>query len=46
MQIFINTLNGQKITLDVEPTESIDAVKHKIQDNGRYLSGSIKNLKN
>ena len=36
MQIFIKTLNGKRITLDVEPTESIDAVKHKIQDNDCY----------
>jgi ubiquitin len=36
MQIIIKTLNGQIITLDVEPTESIDSVKHKIQDNDCY----------
>ena len=39
MQIFINTLNGRTITLDVEESESIDIVKHKIQDNGgRFYS--------
>jgi len=37
MQIVIKTLNAQIITLDVKPTESIDIVKHKIQDNGGYL---------
>jgi len=32
MQIFVKTLTGKTITLDVEPTDSIDAVKAKIQD--------------
>ena len=31
-QIFIKTLTGKTITLDVEPTETIDNVKAKIQD--------------
>lgn len=32
MQIFIKTLTGKTITLDVEPAETIDNVKTKIQD--------------
>lgn len=32
MQIFIKTLTGKTITLDVEPSDSIDNVKQKIQD--------------
>ena len=32
MQIFIKTLTGKTITLDVEPTDSIENVKQKIQD--------------
>ena len=32
MQIFVKTLTGKTITLDLEPTDSIDNVKAKIQD--------------
>merc|ERR1712118_460867 len=32
MQIFVKTLTGKTITLDVEGTDTIDAVKAKIQD--------------
>ena len=32
MQIFVKTLTGKNITLDVESTDSVDAVKAKIQD--------------
>ena len=32
MQIFIKTLTGKTITLEVESTDTIDAVKAKIQD--------------
>lgn len=32
MQIFIKTLTGKTITLDVESSDTIDAVKAKIQD--------------
>ena len=32
MQIFVKTLTGKTITLDVESTDSIDNVKTKIQD--------------
>ena len=32
MQIFVKTLTGKTITLDVESTDTIAAVKQKIQD--------------
>ena len=32
MQIFVKTLTGKTITLDVEPADNIEAVKAKIQD--------------
>ena len=32
MQIFVKTLNGKTITLEVEPLDTIDSVKQKIQD--------------
>jgi len=32
MQIFVKTLTGKTITLDVEATETIDSVKNKISD--------------
>lgn len=32
MQIFVRTLTGKNITLDVEPNDTIDQVKAKIQD--------------
>ena len=32
MQIFVKTLTGKTITLDVVPTETIENVKAKIQD--------------
>ena len=32
MNLFIKTLTGKTITLEVEPTESIENVKQKIQD--------------
>jgi ubiquitin len=32
MQIFIKTLTGKTITLDVEPSNSIEDIKTKIQD--------------
>jgi len=31
MQIFVKTLTGKTITLDVEPSDTIDNVKAKIQ---------------
>ena len=32
MQIFVKTLTGKTVTLEVEPSDSIDAIKAKIQD--------------
>jgi len=32
MQIFVRTLTGKNITLDVEPTDTISNLKNKIQD--------------
>ena len=32
MQIFVKTLTGKKIYLDVEPNDTIEEVKAKIQD--------------
>lgn len=32
MQIFVKTLDGKTITLEVEPSDSVEAVKAKIQD--------------
>lgn len=32
MQIFVKTLTGKHITLEVEPTDNIESVKQKIQD--------------
>src|SRR3954466_15958028 len=32
MQIFVKTLTGKTITLDVDPSDTIEAVKQKIQD--------------
>lgn len=32
MQIFVKTLTGKTITLEVEPSDTIENVKTKIQD--------------
>ncbi len=32
MQIFVMTLTGKRITLDVEPTDTIEIVKDRIQN--------------
>lgn len=32
MQIFVKTLDGYTITLEVDPADSVDAVKAKIED--------------
>ena len=42
MQIFVKTLTGKTITLEVEPSDSIENVKAKIQV--RYFSRNFPNL--
>ena len=32
MQIFVRTLAGKTITLDVEPSDTVETVKQKVQD--------------
>jgi ubiquitin len=32
MQIFVKTLTGKTITIDVEPSDSIENIKQKIQE--------------
>ena len=35
MQIFVQTLAGKTITLDVEPSDTIENVKQKLQDKDK-----------
>ena len=37
MQIFVKTLTGKTITLDVDSSDSIENVKQKIQDKEVFL---------
>jgi ubiquitin len=40
MQIFVKTLTGKTITLEVESSDTIDNVKSKIQGTNKSLSNS------
>ena len=44
MQIFVKTLTGKTITLEVEPSDSIENVKAKIQVR-KLLKCDVSNLK-
>ena len=44
MQIFVKTLTGKTITLEVEPSDSIENVKAKIQVR-KLLKCEVSNLK-
>ena len=40
MQIFVKTLTGKTITLEVEPSDTIESIKTKIQDSVNDLHES------
>ena len=47
MQIFVKTLTGKTITLEVEPSDTIENVKAKIQViNNRFLVHNSTFIKN
>jgi ubiquitin len=40
MQIFVKTLTGKTITLEVEGSDTIENVKQKIQDKGKLVAAA------
>ena len=46
MQIFVKTLTGKTITLDVESSDTIEGVKAKIQDNHQHNNIDIQEFIN
>ena len=44
MQIFVKTLTGKTITLEVEPSDTIESVKAKIQGDGLAGQGLHEDL--